>query len=32
LFGVETDAQARFAALDRLNNRELGSTGFLNAD
>jgi hypothetical protein len=32
LFGVETDPQASFAALDRLDNRELGSAGFLNTD
>ena len=32
LFGVEANPQAGFAALDRFNNRELGSAGFLNTD
>jgi hypothetical protein len=32
LFGVEADPQAGFAALDRFDNRELGSAGLLNAD
>jgi hypothetical protein len=32
LFGVKTNPQASFAALDRFDNRELGSAGFLNTD
>ena len=32
LFGVKTNPQAGFAALDRFDNRELGSAEFLNTD
>jgi hypothetical protein len=32
LFGVKADAQAGFAALNRFDNRELGSAGFLYTD
>jgi len=31
-FGIKTNFQASFAALDGFNNRELGSAGFLNTD
>jgi hypothetical protein len=32
LFGVKADTQAGFAALNRFDNRELGSAGFLYTD